>query len=49
MTRIEIDGKFYRMRRGKMVEIPTEWVGKVTHPQSIRKRNEVSRRTRSSK
>ncbi len=35
---IEKDGKFYRMRRGKLVEIPPEWVGKVTHPQTIRKR-----------
>ena len=49
MKRIEIDGVAYRMRRGKLVQIPAEWVGKVTHPQSIRKRNEVSRRTRSSK
>lgn len=36
--RIEIDGKFYRRRRGGLVEIPTEWVGKVTHPQTIAKR-----------
>lgn len=36
--RIEIDGRFYRMRRGKPVEIPSEWVGDVTHPQTIRKR-----------
>jgi hypothetical protein len=36
--RIEIDGKFYRERRGKLVEIPAEWVGKVTHPQTMRKR-----------
>ena len=36
--RIEIDGKFYRKRRGKLVEIPPEWVGKVTHPQTTRKR-----------
>lgn len=26
--RIEKDGKFYRMRRGVLVEIPQEWVGK---------------------
>lgn len=38
MKRIEIDGKFYRHRRGKLVEIPTEWVGEVAHPQSVRKR-----------
>lgn len=36
--RIEIDGKFYRKRRGKLVEIPEEWVGKVTFPQTHRKR-----------
>jgi hypothetical protein len=36
--RIEIDGKFYRERRGKLVEIPQEWVGNVTHPQIIRNR-----------
>ena len=36
--RIVIDGKVYRMRRGKLVEIPEQWVGKTTHPQRIRKR-----------
>jgi len=36
--RIEMDGKFYRMRRGILIEIPELWVGKVTHPQTIRKR-----------
>jgi len=36
--RISIGGKFYRIRRGKLVEIPSEWLGKVTHPQTIRKR-----------
>lgn len=29
--RIEKDGKFYRMRRGKLVEIPNQWVGKVPY------------------
>jgi hypothetical protein len=38
MKRIEKDGKFYRMRRGKLVEIPAEWVGQVCHPQEQRKR-----------
>jgi hypothetical protein len=38
MKRIEKDGKFYRMRRGVLVEIPEEWVGKTTHKQTIRKR-----------
>jgi hypothetical protein len=36
--RIEIDGKFYRKRRGKLVEIPSEWVGETLHPQTKRKR-----------
>jgi len=35
---IEKDGKAYRIRRGKLVEIPPEWVGQTTHPQTIRKR-----------
>jgi hypothetical protein len=33
------DGKVYRMRRGKLVEIPPEWVGKVTSRQTINKRH----------
>jgi uncharacterized cupin superfamily protein len=35
---IDEDGKKYRTRRGKLVEIPKDWVGKVTFPQTIRKR-----------
>ena len=38
MKRIEKDGKFYRMRRGKLVEIPAAWVGEVAYPQTIRER-----------
>ena len=38
MKRIEKDGKFYRMRRGKLVEIPAEWVGEVVYPQTLRER-----------
>lgn len=38
MKLLEKDGKFYRMRRGVLVEIPPQWVGKVTYPQTIRKR-----------
>lgn len=38
MKRIEIDGKYYRMRRGKLVLIPDEWVGSTLHPQPKRKR-----------
>lgn len=36
--RIYKAGKFYRMRRGKLVQIPDKWVGQVTHPQTISKR-----------
>lgn len=32
------DGKVYRMRRGKLVEIPPKWVGRVTSRQTINKR-----------
>lgn len=35
---IIIDGKRYRKRRGKLVQIPDEWVGKTVHPQTKRKR-----------
>jgi hypothetical protein len=28
----------HRWRRGKLVEIPEEWRGQVTHPQTIHKR-----------
>lgn len=36
--RIEIDGKFYRRRRGKLVLIPEKWVGRHPTSQTIRKR-----------
>lgn len=36
--RIEIDGKFYRKRRGVLVEIPAEWAGKTTFEQQKRGR-----------
>jgi hypothetical protein len=35
---IEKDGKKYRIRRGKLVEIPPEWVGKIVHDATKRKR-----------
>jgi hypothetical protein len=38
MKRIEIDGEFYRERRGKLVKIPAEWVGQIPHAQTMRKR-----------
>ena len=28
----------HRTRRGKLVEVPDEWVGKTLHPQTKRKR-----------
>lgn len=33
-----IDGIPHRERRGKLVAIPEEWFGQVTHKQTIRKR-----------
>ena len=33
-----IDGVPHRLRRGKLVAIPAEWFGHVTHKQTIRKR-----------
>lgn len=36
--RVELNGKFYRERRGKLVEIPTKWVGRMPNEQSIRQR-----------
>lgn len=33
-----IDGRAYRMRRGRLVEIPVEWVGKTVRGNTIRKR-----------
>lgn len=38
MKRIEKDGKFYRMRRGVLVEIPEEWVGKTVAKRTISQR-----------
>lgn len=35
---VMIDGKPHRQRRGKMVEIPKEWLGKVTTDKTIRRR-----------
>lgn len=30
--------KHYRIRRGRKVEIPPQWVGHTVHPQTIAKR-----------
>lgn len=36
--RKKINGKWYRKRRGKLVEIPSKWLGKTVHNQTISKR-----------
>ena len=36
--RISIEGKFYRMRRGVMVEIPAAWLGQTVYPETIQRR-----------
>lgn len=36
--RVEIDGKYFRLRRGVLVEIPERWVGVCADGQTIRKR-----------
>ena len=38
MHRIEKDGKTFRMRRGKLVEIPPEWVGNTVARRTINQR-----------
>lgn len=35
---IKTDEGYFRIRRGKMVRIPDEWLLHVTHPQTINKR-----------
>lgn len=50
--RFLIDGKFYRIRRGKLVQIPDEWVSKVPNNNTMNKRKSrksISRRTRKNK
>lgn len=48
--RIEQDGKFFRMRRGKLVQIPPEWVGRIRVLSGSRRRTwlrqEHEKRTR---
>ncbi len=36
--RFEIGGKYFRVRRGKLVEIPEKWEGKTLSGQTKRKR-----------
>lgn len=45
--RIEIDDRFFRARRGMLVEIPKEWVGKTLAGQTKSKRQ--SKETRKQK
>ena len=45
--RVQIDDKFFRLRRGVLVEIPEKWVGVCADPQAIRKRQ--SKLTRKNK
>ena len=47
MKRLDVGKRAYRKRRGKMVEIPEEWVGICASPQTIRKRQ--SKTTRKNK
>jgi hypothetical protein len=42
--RVRKRGKFYRWRRGKLVQIPGRWVGETLHPQTKRKRQSKSSR-----
>lgn len=41
--RVFLNGRYYRMRRGRLVEIPLEWVGKITTRQTINHRKEAAR------
>jgi len=45
--RVLIDDKFFRLRRGVLVEIPEKWVGKTLDGQTKRKRQ--SKMTRKEK
>lgn len=45
--RIEVDGRFFRARRGVLVEIPKKWVGKTLSGQTKSKRQ--SKETRKQK
>jgi hypothetical protein len=40
---IMVDGVAHRMRRGKLVPIPREWLGKVTSRQTLAKREDARR------
>ncbi len=38
MRRVDTDGRVFRTRRGKEVEIPQKWVGKAPTKRTIRSR-----------
>lgn len=40
MKRILIGNKYFRIRRGILVPIPEEWVGKTVHDQTLRERKQ---------
>jgi len=40
---IEIDGILYRKRRGRLVKIPDEWVGRTVGSRTIRRRHSKTR------
>lgn len=42
-----VDGKYYRLRRGVRVEIPAEWVGRMTTKKTIRERKHSKKRRKS--
>jgi hypothetical protein len=42
VKRILHGGRSFRLRRGKLVEIPPEWVGRVTFEQTRRRRQKDS-------
>lgn len=49
-TRLAIQANLpvtHRIRRGRLVEIPEQWRGRTVHAQTRRKRQPISRRTRS--
>jgi hypothetical protein len=39
----------FRKRRGKLVQVPPEWVGHIVHKQTRNERQPVKRRTRKEK
>jgi hypothetical protein len=40
---LTIEGKPYRLRRRRLVEIPSQWLGKIPTDLTIRKRKERSK------